>query len=77
MNSKDAKVLVLIGTRKGGFILSCDSKRETWELNGPFFKGWNVMHMILDQRDQRLHAAAGPRGERHQAFHALLLPAGL
>ena len=57
MISKDAKVLVLVGTRKGGFILSSDSKRETWELNGPFFKGWNVMHMTFDPRDQRLHAA--------------------
>lgn len=57
MNSKDVEVLVLIGTRKGGFILSSDSKRETWKLNGPIFKGWNVMHMIFDQRDQRLHAA--------------------
>jgi hypothetical protein len=57
MNSNDVQVLVLIGTRKGGFILSSDSKRETWKLNGPIFKGWNVMHMTFDQRDQRLHAA--------------------
>ena len=57
MNNNDSKLLVLIGTRKGGFILSSDPKREKWELKGPLFKGWNVMHMIFDQRDQRMHAA--------------------
>jgi hypothetical protein len=57
MNNQDLRVLVLIGTRKGGFILSSDSRREEWELSDPIFKGWNVMHMTFDQSDQRLHAA--------------------
>ncbi|MES0360691.1 MAG: exo-alpha-sialidase [Anaerolineales bacterium] len=52
-----AKVLVLVGTRKGGFILSSDRSRKDWEVSGPLFKGWNVMHMNYDQRDQRIHAA--------------------
>jgi hypothetical protein len=50
-------VLVLIGTRKGGFILSSDVTRENWDIKGPIFKGWNVMHMAYDPRDQRIHAA--------------------
>lgn len=56
-NNGGSKVLVLIGTRKGGFILQSDSKRETWQMRGPMFKGWNVMHMTFDPRNQRLHAA--------------------
>lgn len=56
-NNNKSKVLVLVGTRKGGFILQSDIKRENWELMGPLFKGWNVMHMTFDPRDQRLHAA--------------------
>lgn len=56
-NIGSSKVLVLIGTRKGGFILQSDRERKTWKLNGPLFKGWNVMHMIFDPRNQRLHAA--------------------
>jgi len=53
----NAKVMVLVGTRKGGFILSSDSSRKNWEVRGPIFKGWNVMHMIYDQRDHRIHSA--------------------
>jgi hypothetical protein len=56
-NIGSSKVLVLIGTRKGGFILQSDSDRKTWKLNGPLFKGWNVMHMTFDPRNLRLHAA--------------------
>jgi len=57
MNNNQAEILVLIGTRKGGFILSSDASREEWEVKGPIFKGWNVMHMAFDRRDQRIHAA--------------------
>lgn len=56
-NDGKSKVLVLIGTRKGGFILESDDKRETWQMRGPMFKGWNVMHMTFDPRNQRVHAA--------------------
>ena len=56
-NIGSSKVLVLIGTRKGGFILQSDSDRKTWKLDGPLFKGWNVMHMTFDPRNLRLHAA--------------------
>ena len=56
-NIGKSKILVLLGTRKGGFILESDSTRETWEIRGPMFKGWNVMHMTFDPRNQRLHAA--------------------
>lgn len=40
-----AKVRVLVGTRKGGFILTSDGTRDTWKVSGPLFAGWEVYHM--------------------------------
>ena len=40
-----SKVRVLVGTHKGGFILSSDGKREKWEVSGPHFAGWEIYHM--------------------------------
>ena len=40
-----SKVRVLVGTRKGAFILSSDGKREKWEVNGPLFAGWELYHL--------------------------------
>jgi len=51
------KVMVFAGTSKGGFIFSSDSKRKKWQMSDIQFKSWNVMHMQLDSRDNRLHAA--------------------
>ncbi|HEU4323060.1 MAG TPA: exo-alpha-sialidase [Roseiflexaceae bacterium] len=38
-------VRVLVGTRKGAFILTADGKRERWEVNGPLFAGWEMYHL--------------------------------
>jgi photosystem II stability/assembly factor-like uncharacterized protein len=38
-------VRVLVGTRKGAFILSADGKREQWEVSGPHFAGWEMYHL--------------------------------
>ena len=38
-------VRVLVGTRKGAFILTSDEKREKWEVKGPEFAGWEVYHL--------------------------------
>jgi photosystem II stability/assembly factor-like uncharacterized protein len=38
-------VRVLVGTRKGGFVLASDGKREKWEVSGPHFGGWEIYHM--------------------------------
>jgi photosystem II stability/assembly factor-like uncharacterized protein len=40
-----SKVRVLVGTRKGAFILSSDGKREQWDVAGPHFAGWEVYHI--------------------------------
>jgi hypothetical protein len=38
-------VRVLVGTRKGAFILTADSAREDWTVSGPHFAGWEVYHV--------------------------------
>ncbi|MGH9516788.1 MAG: WD40/YVTN/BNR-like repeat-containing protein [Terriglobales bacterium] len=40
-----SKVRVLVGTRKGAFILNSDGKREKWEVSGPHFAGWEMYHL--------------------------------
>src|SRR5271157_1940727 len=40
-----SKVRVLVGTRKGAFILESDGKREKWDVSGPHFAGWELYHL--------------------------------
>ncbi len=40
-----SKVRVLVGTRKGAFILESDGKREKWDVSGPHFAGWEMYHV--------------------------------
>ena len=36
---------VLVGTRKGAFILTSDARREKWDISGPHFAGWEIYHI--------------------------------
>jgi len=38
-------VRLLVGTRKGAFVLTSDGRRGRWELEGPHFAGWEIYHM--------------------------------
>ncbi|MGH9171031.1 MAG: WD40/YVTN/BNR-like repeat-containing protein [Acidimicrobiales bacterium] len=38
-------VRVLVGTRKGAFILTSDGRRQDWKVNGPLFGGWEIYHV--------------------------------
>ena len=38
-------IRVLVGTRKGAFILTSDAKRQKWDIAGPLFGGWEIYHM--------------------------------
>ncbi len=40
-----SKVRVLVGTRKGAFILTSDERREEWDVSGPHFAGWEIYHL--------------------------------
>jgi photosystem II stability/assembly factor-like uncharacterized protein len=51
-------VRVLVGTRKGAFILTADGKREKWDVSGPHFAGWEVYHLKGSPADpDRLYAS--------------------
>jgi photosystem II stability/assembly factor-like uncharacterized protein len=53
-----SKVRALVGTRKGGFILTSDGKRKNWEVSGPHFAGWEIYHMKGSLADpNRLYAS--------------------
>ena len=38
-------VRVLVGTRKGAFVLTSDGDRKKWEVSGPHFAGWEIYHV--------------------------------
>jgi photosystem II stability/assembly factor-like uncharacterized protein len=40
-----SNIRVLVGTRKGAFILTSDGKRKDWKVSGPHFAGWEIYHM--------------------------------
>src|SRR6478752_5799803 len=53
-------VRVLVGTRKGAFILTSDGKRDRWEIEGPHFGGWEMYHLKGSPADpNRLYASQG------------------
>jgi BNR/Asp-box repeat len=49
---------VLVGTRKGAFVLSSDGQRERWDISGPHFGGWEIYHVKGSPVDpDRLYAS--------------------
>ena len=51
-------VRVLVGTRKGAFILTADGLRKNWNINGPYFGGWEMYHLAASSADpNRLYAS--------------------
>ena len=51
-------VRVLVGTRKGAFILTSDGKRKDWKVSEPLFTGWEVYHLKGSPADpNRLYAS--------------------
>lgn len=54
--------LVLVGTRKGAFLLRGDASRRAWKIEGPHFLGNIVHHWVLDPRDGRTMLLAARTG---------------
>jgi photosystem II stability/assembly factor-like uncharacterized protein len=51
-------VRVLVGTRKGAFVLTSDGKRERWDVSGPHFAGWEIYHVKGSSADpNRIYAS--------------------
>jgi hypothetical protein len=55
-------VALLVGTRKGAFILRGDKTRRTWKVSEPMFLGHIVHHVVLDPRDGRTLLVAARTG---------------
>ncbi len=56
------RVIVLVATRKGAWLLHGDRTRTAWRLNGPHFLGHTVHHLVLDPRDGTTLLAAAKTG---------------
>ncbi|MEY2656213.1 MAG: hypothetical protein RLZZ524_3241 [Pseudomonadota bacterium] len=56
------ELVLLVGTRKGAWILRGDAKRKTWALEGPHFHGHVIQHLVLDPRDGRTLLASAKTG---------------
>src|ERR1044071_8286870 len=53
-----SNVRVLVGTRKGAFVVTSDGKREKWDVSGPHFAGWEIYHVKGSPADpNRLYAS--------------------
>src|SRR5271157_4418364 len=53
-----SSVRVLVGTRKGAFILTSDGTRKKWKISGPHFAGWEIYHVKGSPADpNRLYAS--------------------
>jgi photosystem II stability/assembly factor-like uncharacterized protein len=53
-----SRVRVLVGTRKGAFVLTSDGSRKKWEVAGPHFAGWEIYHVKGSPADpDRLYAS--------------------
>lgn len=51
-------IRVLVGTRKGAFILESDGRRRQWKISGPYFGGWEIYHVKGSPADpNRLYAS--------------------
>src|SRR5204863_931553 len=50
--------LLMVGTRKGLFLVHGNKPRDSWGLEGPFLTGWEVFHATVDPRDGTMYAAA-------------------
>lgn len=53
------KVLLLLGTRKGVFLVESDAARRDWTLRGPFCDAWPINHVIGDPATGAIYAGGG------------------
>jgi hypothetical protein len=52
------KARVLVGTKKGAFVLTSDGRRSKWDVSGPHFAGWEIYHVAGSPADpNRLYAS--------------------
>jgi hypothetical protein len=54
--------VLLVGTRKGAWLLAADRERTAWAAAGPMFLGHIIQHLVLDPRDRTTLLAAAKTG---------------
>src|SRR5690349_7111618 len=62
-------VRVLVGTRKGAFVLTSDGSRKTWKVDGPHFAGWEIYHLKGSPADPNRVYASQSSGWFGQVMH--------
>jgi photosystem II stability/assembly factor-like uncharacterized protein len=53
------RLKLLLGTRKGAFILDSDAARRDFTLRGPFCETWPINHVVGDPETGAIHAGGG------------------
>ena len=53
------KVMVLVGTKKGAFVLESDAGRQSWTLSGPFCETWPMNHVVADPETGTIYGGGG------------------
>ena len=64
-----SQVRVLVGTRKGAFILTADGARKQWDVTDPLFGGWEIYHMKGSPVDPNRIFASQSSGWFGQVIH--------
>ena len=65
-----ARVLVMVGTKKGAFLLETDEARQDWSVRGPFCEGFEIRDMTYDPADGAIYAAAASSWFGHAVFRS-------
>ena len=52
------QIVLLVGTRKGCFVLESDAERKDWNIRGPYCDGWPIYNAVLDPTSGAIYAAA-------------------
>lgn len=53
------KIILLVGTKKGAFLLESDAGRQSWEMRGPFCATWPINHVVADPQSKEIFAGGG------------------
>src|SRR5690349_26160 len=53
-----SRVVLVVGTRKGCFVLESGPDRREWEVRGPFCDGWPIYHAVFEPGSGTIYAAA-------------------
>ena len=53
------RILLLVGTKKGAFIVESDPGRRAWNVRGPLCDGWPIQDISVDRKTGTLYAGGG------------------